>query len=232
LRKGTGTRLPAGRIRAPQLRGCRMYMKFSDPARMVMQAAESEARRLRHEYVGTEHLLLGVANNESGVARVILLDLGVDPKRIADEAEKILQSGHGLVPEGKLPLTPRARNVVRFAMEEASGLDHKHVGTPHLLLGLLREVEGVGAQILMNLGVRGKTKVPGTFRGAQRGRSSFRDKELRPFLDASVCGSSARRSRRWRFLDEFRICRQIADPSSSTIAGGRHPGLGKGDRAR
>jgi ATP-dependent Clp protease ATP-binding subunit ClpC len=134
-----------------------MYMEFSDPVRMVMQLAEEEARRLRHEYVGTEHLLLGVVNNDSGVARVILLDLGVDPKRIAHEVEMFVVSGHDLVPvvpEGKLPLTPRARNVVRFAMEEASSLDHDYVGTPHLLLGLLREVEGVGAQILMNLGIR------------------------------------------------------------------------------
>ena len=131
-----------------------MYMQFSDPARMVMQLAEEEARRLRHEYIGTEHLLLGVVKNDSGVARVILLDLGVDPKRIAHEVEEIVYSGPERVVEGELPLTPRAKNVVRFAMEEARSLDHDYVGTPHLLLGLLREFEGVGAQILMNLGVR------------------------------------------------------------------------------
>ncbi len=131
-----------------------MYMQFSDPARMAMQLAEGEARRLRHEYVGTEHVLLGVANNESGVARVILLDLGVDQKRIAHAVEKIVQPGHDPVAAEKLTLTTGAKNVVRFAMEEASDLDHKYVGTPHLLLGLLREFEGVGAQILINLGIR------------------------------------------------------------------------------
>jgi len=131
-----------------------MYMEFSDPVRMVMQLAEEEARRLRHEYIGTEHILLGIANNESGVARLILLDWGVDPKRITHEVDKIIQSGRDPVVEEKLTLTPRAKNVVRFAMEEASGLGHEYVGTPHLLLGLLREIEGVGAQILINLGVR------------------------------------------------------------------------------
>jgi ATP-dependent Clp protease ATP-binding subunit ClpC len=131
-----------------------MHMQFSDPARLAMQRAQEEARLFRHEYVGTEHLLLGVVNNESGVALDILRDLGVEPQRLAQEVQKIVQSGRDPVTAEKLTLTPRAKNVVRYAMEEASGLDHDYVGTPHLLLGLLREFEGVGAQILMNFDVR------------------------------------------------------------------------------
>jgi ATP-dependent Clp protease ATP-binding subunit ClpC len=130
-----------------------MYEHFTDHAQMAMRQAEQEARRLKHEYVGTEHLLLGVVHQRSGIACNILKDLGVDARKVAHEVEKIVQTGRDPISTDKLPLTPRGRKVVGHAMEEARRLRQDYVGTPHLLLGLWLEDEGVAAQILMNLGV-------------------------------------------------------------------------------
>jgi ATP-dependent Clp protease ATP-binding subunit ClpC len=134
-----------------------MYEQFSDSARIVMQLAEQEARRLRHEYIGTEDLLLGIVKEESGVAGKILSDLFVDARVIAHEVERILQMGPDPIATEKLTLTPRGKNVILFAMEEARGLHHDYVGTPHLLLGLRREEGGVAAQILVMYGVELET---------------------------------------------------------------------------
>ena len=131
-----------------------MYERFTDRARKVMQLANQEAQRFNHEYIGTEHILLGLVKEGSGVAANVLKNLEVDLRKIRLEVEKLVQSGPEMVTVGKLPQTPRAKKVIEYSMEEARNLNHSYVGTEHILLGLLREQEGVAAQVLMNLGLK------------------------------------------------------------------------------
>ncbi len=131
-----------------------MYERFTDRARKVMQLANQEAQRFNHEYIGTEHILLGLIKEGSGVAANVLKTLEVDLRKIRLEVEKLVQSGPDMVTMGKLPQTPRAKKVIEYSMEEARNLNHNYVGTEHILLGLLREQEGVAAQVLMNLGLK------------------------------------------------------------------------------
>jgi ATP-dependent Clp protease ATP-binding subunit ClpC len=131
-----------------------MYERFTDRARKVMQLANQEAQRFNHEYIRTEHVLLGLVKEGSGVAANVLKKLDIDLYKIRLEVEKIVPfaSSESPVP-GRLPHTPRTRKVIDYSVEEARLLKHNYVGTEHLLLGLLREEEGVAAQVLMNLGL-------------------------------------------------------------------------------
>ena len=131
-----------------------MFERFTDRARKVMALANQEAQRFNHEYIGTEHILLGLVKEGSGVAANVLKNLDVDIKKLRLEVEKLVKSGPDMVTMGKLPQTPRAKKVIEFAIEEARSLNHNYVGTEHILLGLLRETEGVAAQVLMNLGLK------------------------------------------------------------------------------
>ncbi len=131
-----------------------MYERFTDRARKVMQTGHQEAQRFNHEYIGTEHVLLGLIKEGSGVAANVLKNLEVDLRKIRLEVEKLVQSGPEIVSMGKLPQTPRAKKVIEYSMDEARNLGHNYVGTEHILLGLLREQEGVAAQVLMNLGLK------------------------------------------------------------------------------
>src|SRR5947208_4154097 len=131
-----------------------MYERFTDRARKVMQLANQEAQRFNHEYIGTEHILLGLVKEGTGVAANVLKNLDIDLRKIRMEVEKIVQAGPDMVTMGKLPQTPRAKKVIEYSIEEARNLNHNYVGTEHLLLGLLREQEGVAAQVLMNLGLK------------------------------------------------------------------------------
>ncbi|HUU43990.1 MAG TPA: ATP-dependent Clp protease ATP-binding subunit [Planctomycetota bacterium] len=131
-----------------------MFERFTDRARKVMGLANQEAQRFNHEYIGTEHILLGLVKEGSGVAANVLRNLDIDLKKIRIEVEKIVQSGPDTLSMGKLPYTPRAKKVIELAFEEARSLGHNYVGTEHRLLGLLREQEGVAARVLMNLGLK------------------------------------------------------------------------------
>src|SRR5687768_15093945 len=131
-----------------------MFERFTDRARKVMALANQEAQRFNHEYIGTEHILLGLVKEGSGVAANVLKNLDVDLRKIRLEVEKLVQSSPEVGTPGKLPQTPRAKKVIEYSIEEARNLNHNYVGTEHLLLGLLREQEGVAAQVLMNLGLR------------------------------------------------------------------------------
>jgi ATP-dependent Clp protease ATP-binding subunit ClpC len=131
-----------------------MYERFTDRARKVMQLANQEAQRLNHEYIGTEHILLGLVKEGSGVAANVLKNLDVDLRKIRLEVEKLVVACPEACLPGKLPQTPRAKKVLECTIEEARNLNHNYVGTEHLLLGLLREQEGVAAQVLLNLGLR------------------------------------------------------------------------------
>ncbi|MFG0273888.1 MAG: ATP-dependent Clp protease ATP-binding subunit [Phycisphaerales bacterium] len=131
-----------------------MFERFTDRARKVRALANQEAQRFNHEYIGTEHILLGLVKEGSGVGANVLKNLGVDLRKVRLEVEKLVKSGPEMVTMGKLPQTPRAKKVIEFAIEEARNLNHNYVGTEHLLLGLLREHDGVAAQVLMNLGLK------------------------------------------------------------------------------
>ena len=172
-----------------------MYERFTDRARKVMQLANQEAQRFNHEYIGTEHILLGLVKEGSGVAANVLKNLDVDLRKIRLEVEKIVQSGPDMVTMGKLPQTPRAKKVIEYAMEEARNLNHNYVGTEHLLLGLLREQEGVAAQVLMNLGLKLEDVreevlnllghgLEGEEAATQGSRSSGKSKSKTPALDS------------------------------------------------
>src|SRR5689334_1921524 len=131
-----------------------MFERFTDRARKVMALANQEAQRFNHEYIGTEHILLGLVKEGSGVGANVLKNLDVDLRKVRLEVEKLVKSGPDMVTMGKLPQTPRAKKVIEYAIEEARNLNHNYVGTEHLLLGLLREHDGVAAQVLMNLGLK------------------------------------------------------------------------------
>ena len=130
------------------------YDRFTDRARKVMAYARQEAQRFNHDYIGTEHVLLGLIKEGSGVAANVLRNLDVDIKKIRLEVEKMVQSSPDVVTKGQLPFTPRAKKVIEFSLEEARALGHNYIGTEHILLGLLRENEGVAAHVLLNLGLK------------------------------------------------------------------------------
>lgn len=131
-----------------------MSNRFTDRVQRVIIIAQEEAKRLNHDYVGTEHILLGLVALGEGVAARVLLNLGLDLKRVRTEIEKLVGTGDNIMLLGEIPFTPRAKKVLELAVEEAQGLGHTYVGTEHLLLGLLREEEGVAARVLENLGIK------------------------------------------------------------------------------
>ncbi|MBI4606862.1 MAG: hypothetical protein HY721_33270 [Planctomycetes bacterium] len=131
-----------------------MFDRFTDRARRVMALARKEAQRLNHDYIGTEHLLLGLIQEGAGCAAKVLKSLGVEIDRIRREIEKNVQSGPIVVTMGQLPFTARAKKVLELSMEEANELGHNYIGTEHLLLGLIRENDGVAAQVLLELNLK------------------------------------------------------------------------------
>jgi ATP-dependent Clp protease ATP-binding subunit ClpC len=128
-----------------------MYERFTDRARKVMQLANQEAQRFNHEYIGTEHILLGLVKEGGGIAATVLKNLNIDLRKIRLEVEKKVQSGPDMVTLGKLPQTPRAKKVIELAIEAARKRTNNYVGTEHILLGLLAEKEGVAYDVLNEL---------------------------------------------------------------------------------
>ena len=127
---------------------------FTDRVRKVLQMAREEAARLHHEYVGTEHILLGLIREGEGVAAAVLTNLNVDLEDIQQKIEETVKKGKAAAAAGPdLPYTSRAKKVLELAMTEARELNHSYVGTEHLLLGLLREEKGIAAQVLTDAGV-------------------------------------------------------------------------------
>jgi ATP-dependent Clp protease ATP-binding subunit ClpA len=129
-----------------------VFERFTDRARRVVVLAQEEARLLNHNYIGTEHLLLGLVHEGEGVAARALESLGVSLDAVRQQVEEIIGQGDR-APTGHIPFTPRAKKVIELAGREASDLGHNYVGTEHLLLGLIREGDGVAAQTLAKLGV-------------------------------------------------------------------------------
>lgn len=130
-----------------------MFNRFTERARKVILLAKEEAKRFNHDYIGTEHLLLGLIREGEGVAAAVLASLGLSSDQIRFEVEKLVKPGPATIVSGDIPFTPKAKKVIELAMEEARQLGHNYIGTEHLLLGLVKEGEGVASQVLMNLGL-------------------------------------------------------------------------------
>ncbi|MFA5144607.1 MAG: ATP-dependent Clp protease ATP-binding subunit [Candidatus Omnitrophota bacterium] len=130
-----------------------MFNRFTERARKVIILAKEEARRFNHDYIGTEHILLGLIREGEGVASAVLEKMGVSLENIRLEIEKLVQPGPTTQIIGDIPFTPRAKKALELAAEEARSLGHNYIGTEHLLLGLIREGEGIASQVLLNLGM-------------------------------------------------------------------------------
>jgi ATP-dependent Clp protease ATP-binding subunit ClpC len=129
------------------------FDRFTERARAVLTLAAEEARRLNHNYIGTEHLLLGLVREGEGVAAKVLSNLGIELATVRSAVEHVIGRGERQ-PMGEIGLTPRAKKVIALAIDEARRLKHQYIGTEHLLLGLVREGEGIGAVVLESLGAR------------------------------------------------------------------------------
>jgi ATP-dependent Clp protease ATP-binding subunit ClpC len=130
-----------------------MFNRFTERARKVIILAKEEARRFNHDYIGTEHILLGLIREGEGVAAAVLEKMGVSLENIRLEIEKLVQPGPTTQIIGDIPFTPRAKKALELAAEEARSLGHNYIGTEHILLGLIREGEGIASQVLLNLGL-------------------------------------------------------------------------------
>jgi ATP-dependent Clp protease ATP-binding subunit ClpC len=181
------------------------FDRFTERARRVLTLAQEEAQRLRHNYIGTEHILLGLMREGEGVAARVLSNLGVQLPKVRDSVEFIVGRGEGMV-VGEIGLTPRAKKSVELAVKEARRLNHHYIGTEHLLLGLLREGEGIAAGVLESLGVsldQVRAQVPVVLdQTGQKTRTGQTSKAgaLALFLGGVLCGllvtALARRRRR------------------------------------
>jgi ATP-dependent Clp protease ATP-binding subunit ClpC len=164
-----------------------MFNRFTERARKVVILAKEEARRFNHDYIGTEHILLGLIREGEGVAASVLQKLGVSLENIRLEVEKLVQPGPTTQIIGDIPFTPRAKKSLELAAEEARSLGHNYIGTEHLLLGLIREGEGVASQVLLNLGLDLNTvrnEVMELLGSALPGVSPAASKTKTPALDA------------------------------------------------
>ena len=129
-----------------------MFERFTDRARRVVVYAQDEARARNHNYIGTEHILLGIIHEGAGVAVQTLVALGVDPDDLRESVDEIIGRGDNLA-SGHVPFTPRAKKVLELSLREALQLGHTYIGTEHILLGLMREGGGVAAQVLAARGL-------------------------------------------------------------------------------
>jgi ATP-dependent Clp protease ATP-binding subunit ClpC len=128
-----------------------MFERFTDRARRAVVLAQEEARMLNHNYIGTEHLMLGLLGEGEGVAAKALESLGIGLDAVRSQVEEIIGQGQQ-APSGHIPFTPRAKKVLELAKRESGALGHHYIGTEHILLGLIREGDGVAAQVLVRLG--------------------------------------------------------------------------------
>src|SRR5258706_2445165 len=126
--------------------------KFTEQARKVLNLAQEEARRFQHNYIGTEHLLLGLVREGESIAAKVLSNLGIELNRVRSDVEFIIGRGERVV-LGEIGLTPRAKKVIELAVDQARRLNHHSIGTEHLLLGLVRQGEGIAAGVLQNMWV-------------------------------------------------------------------------------
>ena len=130
-----------------------MFERFTDSCRKVMALATQEAKRYNHEYIGTEHILLGLVSEREGLGIQVLQNAAIDIDTLRKKIEKLVKSGSGMAYLGKLPQTPRAKKVIEWSIDEARALEQRDIGTEHLLLGLLQVKDGVACQVLNACGM-------------------------------------------------------------------------------
>jgi hypothetical protein len=151
-----------------------MFERFTERARQVVVLAQEEARTLKHNYIGTEHVLLGLLREEEGLAARVLESLGITVQGVRGQVVRIVGTGDE-VSHGQIPFTPRAKKVLELALREALGLGHDYIGTEHILLGLTRESDGVAARILLDFDADSekiRMEVSSMVSAGSRGRAS------------------------------------------------------------
>src|SRR5256712_11617129 len=153
VRSGSASSWPRPGATRTHRRTADMHDKFTERVRKVIYLAREEAARLQHDYIGTEHLLLGVIREGEGIAATVLNNLGLDLERIRQEVENMVSAAGGTMTIGGIPFTPDAKRVLELAVEEARSLGHNYVGTEHVLRGLIRDREGVAAEVLPAVGL-------------------------------------------------------------------------------
>jgi ATP-dependent Clp protease ATP-binding subunit ClpA len=195
-----------------------MFERFTDRARRVVVLAQEEARELNHNYIGTEHILLGIVHLGEGAAAKALESLGIGLDAVRQQVEEIVGVGKA-APSGHIPFTPRAKKVLELSLRESLLLGHDYIGTEHILLGLLREGEGVAAQVLVRLGadlnrVRGQViAVLAEYEGRSEQERERRTVRVRPAASPVPIGR------------QQEIFRMLADISRRLIAVEDHLGI-------
>src|SRR5438067_2205671 len=182
-----------------------MFERFTERARMVVVLGQDQARHHKHNYIGTEHLLLGLLREEEGLAARVLESLDITVEEVRAQVARIIGEGDE-VTTGQIPFTPRAKKVLELALRESVSLGHNHIGTEHVLLGIVRENDGVAARILLDFGAdaeKVRNEVLRTLSGHVRfpPRSTPMPPELldfRPTCRTRSCSSGARRNGRSR----------------------------------
>ena len=134
-----------------------MFERFTERAKQVVVLAQEEARALKHNYIGTEHILLGLLREEEGLAARVLESLDVTVEEVRAQVARIIGPGDEPIVSGQIPFTPRAKKVLELSLREALSLKHNYIGTEHILLGLVRENEGVAARILVDFDADAET---------------------------------------------------------------------------
>ena len=175
-----------------------MFERFTDRARRVVVLAQEEARMLNHNYIGTEHILLGLIHEGEGVAAKALESLGISLEAVRAQVEEIIGQGQS-APTGHIPFTPRAKKVLELSLREALQLSHSYIGTEHILLGLIREGEGVAAQVLVTLGadlarVRGQVITLLSGEAGEAGEPPAQERVILQDMPAAVAGGPAFRA--------------------------------------
>jgi Clp amino terminal domain, pathogenicity island component len=175
-----------------------MFERFTDRARRVVVLAQEEAGRLNHNYIGTEHLLLGLIHEGEGIAARALEALGIRLEVVRAEVEEIIGRGSE-PPAGRIPFTPRAKKVLELSLREALQLSHSYIGTEHILLGLIREGEGVAAQVLVTLGadlarVRGQVITLLSGEAVEAGEPPAQERVVLQDMPPAVAGGPAFRA--------------------------------------
>ena len=214
-----------------------MFERFTDRARRIVVLAQEEARLLHHNYIGTEHLLLGVLDEAEGVGARVLRSFGITAEAVRDDVEDIIGLG-GATPSGHIPFTPRAKKVLELSLRESLQLGHSYIGTEHVLLALLREGEGVAAAILFRLGVsldgvRSRLSLAGE--QAEEVVEAEEARPPRPTPVPSVVGACSFCGRELAEVDRFvagpqgAICDRCVEAAARAVADAG-PAVGPGSR--
>jgi ATP-dependent Clp protease ATP-binding subunit ClpA len=199
------------------------FDRFSERARKVLTLAQEEAQRFNHNYIGTEHLLLGLLREGEGVAAKVLFNLGIELTKVRSAVEFIIGRGERQV-MGDIGLTPRAKKVIELAVDEARRLGHHYIGTEHLLLGLLREEEGVAAGVLEKLGMsieKARSEVVRILTSTTSIEARREEESPRTWRVAIENGTQGLSSPEWRFLAVPTVVREgvtITEPFVAPIA--------------